>query len=67
LQRTNKRRADRPTVSERGDGLDYLTLHEIARRIATRDLSPVDLTRRLLDRIAALDPTIKSYAPRIST
>ena len=49
-------------AAERGEGLHYLTLHEIARRVAARDLSPVDLTQRLLDRIAALDPTLKSYA-----
>ena len=59
-ERTND--AQTATVTERGDGLHYLTLHEIARRIATRDLSPVDLTQRLLDRIAALDATLKSYA-----
>ena len=54
--------AQTSAVTERGDGPHYLTLHEIARRIAARDLSPVDLTQRLLDRVAALDPTLKSYA-----
>ena len=54
--------AQTATAAVPGDELQYLTLHAIARRIAARDLSPVDLTQRLLDRIAALDPTLKSYA-----
>jgi len=40
----------------------YLSLHETARRIATREVSPVDLTREMLARIAAVDPVLKSYA-----
>jgi amidase len=40
----------------------YLSLGETARRIATRELSPVDLTRDMLARIAAIDPVLKSYA-----
>jgi amidase len=40
----------------------YLSLREAARRIATRELSPVDLTRDMLARIAAVDPVLKSYA-----
>ena len=40
----------------------YLSLRETARRIATRALSPVDLTRDMLARIAAIDPVLKSYA-----
>jgi amidase len=42
--------------------LHYLTLGEIGRRIESRDLSPVDLTERMLDRIAAVDRSLKSYA-----
>ena len=42
--------------------LHYLTLQEIARRIESRDLSPVDLTERMLDRIATADRHLKSYA-----
>jgi amidase len=40
----------------------YLTLRETARRIATGELSPVDLTQDMLARIAAVDPVLKSYA-----
>ena len=42
--------------------LHYLTLREIGRRIESRDLSPIDLTERLLDRIATVDRSLKSYA-----
>ena len=34
----------------------------MAKRLAARDLSPVELTQQLLERIAALDGTLKSYA-----
>jgi len=40
----------------------YLSLHETARRIAAREVSPVDLTREMLARIAVVDPVLKSYA-----
>src|ERR1700722_9133650 len=40
----------------------YLSLRDTARRIARRELSPVDLTRDMLARIAAVDPVLKSYA-----
>ena len=40
----------------------YLSLREAARRIAARELSPVDLTQRMLARIAKVDPVLKSYA-----
>ena len=40
----------------------YLSLRETARRIATGALSPVDLTRDMLARVAAVDPVLKSYA-----
>lgn len=40
----------------------YLSLRAVARRIAARELSPVDLTRRMLVRISAVDPALKSYA-----
>src|SRR5437660_12852731 len=39
----------------------YLTLVDVARRIQSRDVSPVDLTERMLDRIAKVDPSLKSY------
>ena len=43
-------------------GLHFQTLAEVARRIAARELSPVDLTQRLLDRIHTIDPTLTSFA-----
>ncbi len=53
-------------VSEAGGDLYYVSLREIARRIQSRDLSPVDLTRLMLDRIARVDPQLKSYATVIT-
>jgi amidase len=44
------------------DPLHYRSLQDIARHIASRDLSPVDVTRHLLDRIAAVDDRLQSYA-----
>lgn len=40
----------------------YLSLREAARRIAAREVSPVELTQRMLARIARADPVLKSYA-----
>src|SRR5262245_58121455 len=42
--------------------LHYLELTELAAHIKARQLSPVAVTRALLDRIAALDGTLGSYA-----
>ena len=44
----------------------YWSLDEAARRIAARDISSVELTRAILDRISAIDPTLKSYAAVMS-
>jgi Asp-tRNA(Asn)/Glu-tRNA(Gln) amidotransferase A subunit family amidase len=44
------------------DALHYLELTELAARIRTRELSPVEVTRAQLDRIADLDDTLHSYA-----
>ena len=44
------------------DDVHYLELTEVARRIRVGALSPVELTRAILDRIAALDPKLKAYA-----
>lgn len=44
------------------EALHFLSLQEIARRIAAREVSPVELTQRMLDRIATVDATLKSYA-----
>ena len=42
--------------------LHYMSLRTAARRIASRNLSPIDLTQHMLDRISAVDPVLKSYA-----
>ena len=53
-----------PRAADAGtsETLHYLSLQEVGRLIASRDISPVDLTQRMLDRIAKLDLTLKSYA-----
>ena len=45
-----------------GEALHYMGLQEVARLIASGDVSPVELTQRMLDRIAKVDATLKSYA-----
>ena len=42
--------------------LHYLSLEEMARRIASRETSPVAITQQMLARIARVDPILKSYA-----
>lgn len=42
--------------------LHYLGLQDIGRRIAAREVSPVELTQRMLDRITRVDARLKSYA-----
>ena len=42
--------------------LHYMNLKEIGRRIASHEVSPVELTQRLLDRIAKVDARLRSYA-----
>ena len=41
--------------------LAYLSLSQAATLIAKRELSPVELTQAMLDRISALDPKLHSY------
>jgi aspartyl-tRNA(Asn)/glutamyl-tRNA(Gln) amidotransferase subunit A len=41
--------------------LHWLTIAEAGRQIAARQLSPVELTRALLDRIGAVDPALNSF------
>ena len=45
----------------RDDDLTRLSIAEAGRRIAARDLSPVELTTAYLERIASLDSRINSY------
>src|SRR5678816_2883178 len=49
------------TQSASLDGVHYRTLVDIGQRIASREVSPVDLTERMLDRIGRIDPSLKSY------
>jgi amidase len=44
------------------DELAFLDATEVARLLHSRQLSPVDLTRSMLDRIARLDPRLGAYA-----
>jgi amidase len=45
-----------------GEELCYLDLVDVGRRIRARELSSVDVTRAQLERIARLEPRLKSYA-----
>ena len=42
--------------------LHYQTITEVAEGLRSREISPVELTQAILDRIAALDGQLKSYA-----
>lgn len=42
--------------------LHYWEATELARRIRTREISPVEVTQAILDRISSLDPALHSYA-----
>jgi hypothetical protein len=44
------------------ESLHYSSLRDVARRIQSREISPVELATRMLDRIAAVDGKLKSYA-----
>ena len=54
------------TTNKAREDLYYTSLTEVGRRIRSRDLSPVDLTQLMLDRIAKFDPRLKSYATVMS-
>ena len=41
--------------------LHYLSIAAAARMLARREISPVELTRALLDRIAAIDPQLNAF------
>ena len=54
--------AARTTSGVGGDEpLHFASLTDVARRIESRDLSPIDLTRLMLNRIESVDPRLKSY------
>jgi aspartyl-tRNA(Asn)/glutamyl-tRNA(Gln) amidotransferase subunit A len=45
----------------RSDELTRLSIGEASRRIAARELSPVELTRAYLERIESVDPRVNAY------
>ena len=51
-----------PAGDAEGGSLHYSSLTEVARLIEARELSPVDLTQMMLDRIEAVDSRLRSYA-----
>src|SRR5437016_9015613 len=51
-----------PSAPQDAEPLHYLSLREVAHRIQSRELSPLDLTKTMLDRIAAIDSRLHSYA-----
>jgi len=42
--------------------LHYMEIHELARRIHTRDISPVEVVEHQFDRIRALDPALHAFS-----
>jgi len=48
-------------VAGAATSLHWLSVAQAARAIAHRELSPVELTQALLDRIARLDPTLNAF------
>jgi amidase len=42
--------------------MHYSSLIDVAKQIEAMEVSPVDLTKMTLDRIASLDPHLRSYA-----
>jgi amidase len=53
--------------SAAGETLHYLSLQELARHIASRQISPVLITERILGRIGKFDARLKSYATVMAT
>ena len=62
LRNATPQAAGGSTASAGDASLHYLSLREAARRIENREISSVELTEALLDRIAAVDGRLKSYA-----
>ena len=53
--------ATRVAAQARDDDLTKLTIDEASRRIAARELSPVELTRAYLERIERIDERVNAY------
>jgi aspartyl-tRNA(Asn)/glutamyl-tRNA(Gln) amidotransferase subunit A len=47
--------------ANRNDDLTKLSIADASRRIAARELSPVDLTRAYLERIESIEPRVNAY------
>src|SRR5439155_8537580 len=58
---SSRRIADLAGMDMATDDLHYLELTELAARITARKISPQDVTRALLDRIAVFDGEVGSY------
>jgi amidase len=55
-----------PATSSASENLYFSSLREVARRIQSRELSPVDLTKLMLERITRVDSKLKSFATVMS-
>jgi aspartyl-tRNA(Asn)/glutamyl-tRNA(Gln) amidotransferase subunit A len=51
----------RATAQRNDDDLTRLSIGEASRRIAARELSPVELTRAYLERIESVEPRVNAY------
>ena len=60
-------RAAEPAPVAAAEALHYLSLQEVGRRIASKQISPVAVTERMLARIGRLDSRLQSYATVMAT
>ena len=44
------------------DSIHYASLNSVAKLIQAREISPLELSRHMLDRIASVDKQLLSYA-----
>lgn len=49
-------------MTSAADDLHFMEIHQVARLLAARQVSALELTERLLRRIERIDPTLRSYA-----
>ena len=59
---TSPQAADPAPATKLPDDLHYKSIREVAGLIESREISPLELTRMMLDRIESLDGQLKSYA-----
>jgi hypothetical protein len=55
-------REDPTMASDTKTPVHFASLTDVARRLERKELSPVDLTRTMLERIETVDARLKSYA-----